>query len=169
MALETFTATGTLCWPSGVPASGATLHVGALVNVRPLLAGEVGTDAAGPYPSNPPRDPSLPPPPAPVPLFAAPPGASVTSLAASGGATLSRVQAAQDGTFSAVLPTARAIAYAAGARTDADMDPARGGAYDVRFMVVFPDGRVILFTLDPAVAISDARVDISAALSAAPL
>ena len=156
------TLTGTLLGQDGGPAGGLLLHLGAIVSVRPLRAGEANSDEAGPYPPLPaPATPF----PDPILLFSPAPAAALVALAdGGGGALLRRVITEEDGTFSIDFPIPNLLAYGAGARTDADLDPARGGRYSVQYVAVLPTGRMTLFPLDMTTAV-EGVIDITALLS----
>ena len=160
------TLTGSVFLWDGTPAAGAVLYLGAQIEVRPLREGIQGGLDPTPYPPFTPPDGVTEP--TPVPLFGSPPH-SLSVLQTGGGVPLRRVPADAEGAFSCVLPTPQALAYSAGARTDADMDPTRGGAYSVAYVAVMPDGRLVVFSVDTATLAGDGSLDITTLLATAPL
>jgi len=154
---DAITLTGTLLTLSGQPAPNVRLHLGASASARPPLG---GSPSGTPQPYPPP--PSLPaPPPAPVPLYAPGQAPAPPAGLSESGVSLVAVTVGADGTFTCSLPSPRALCYAAGARTDADTDPARGGRWAAVYLAVLPTGRVVPLALDPA---ASGTLDITALL-----
>lgn len=76
--------------------------------------------------------------------------------------------AAAGGSFELTVPTPSAMAYARGARTDADMDRSRGGRFNVEAWAMIGNSAPISFAIDESAIAEDGTLDISAALTAPP-
>lgn len=164
-----FVLTASLFGSDGQPrAAGVDVYLLQQVNVQPLIKGAAGGDFES-FPPAPTVDMNGNPLPTPIPLFprgvgdGPPYPAGVTN----GTPVAARhTQTNSLGQFSihAALPST--LAYNAGARTDADLDPARGGRYSVGYAIIIGTGQVIGFTVNES-SIVAGTLDITAILASA--
>ena len=150
----------------GGPDPGTFVWVTAEVEIEPLLQpGSMGDPY--PYPPPPLLDLQGNPFPPPTLLFSTAAGDVMPFPAALTSGSLvrtRRTQVATDGTITVTMPTPSSLAYSAGARTSADLDPVQQGRWGVLYFLMMQRGIPIPFAVDEA-AIVNGQMDITPALS----
>lgn len=164
--LRTTILTGTLAGSDGVSGRpGVDIYLTEQVGVRPLLHGTAAGEpvAFTPAPSTYPDGTAFP---VAVPLFS-PAGGDVapypSGLLVDGSASRHTTTDAQGGfILHAALPGA--LGYSEGARTDADIDPARDGRWTVSYSLLIGEGSPIEFTIGEAEVVAGS-IDITSRLA----
>ena len=154
----------------GAPPPGTWVWVTAEVGVEPLLRGVSVGGNDQPYPPPPLLDLNGNPFPAPTTLFSTGAGDILPfpSGLANGATSLTRrTCVATDGTVTLTVPAPSALAWSAGARTDADLDPLRWGRWDVRYFWMMQGGDPILFRVDESLIDLSGILDVTPALNVA--
>jgi hypothetical protein len=151
--LTTVTFKVTVIDGGGAPAAGQLVKFGAVAAVQPELRGGYLSEVAVSYPPVI-EDPLNPPPPPQSLVFRSAPTYVSSEL-------WRRSYSDADGVATVTMPSPAALAYAAGARTDADMDPARGGRYSVLYYLLLPGSEVRTFTLANG-QVTEAQIDVTA-------
>lgn len=141
---------GVLTGTDGLPWAGAEVTFGAECTVRPRNASQDAVDAAllalGA---------------APLPLLFASPVPDTGARSS----VWRKTATGADGAFLLAMPTPSALAYAQGARTNTDLDPARGGRFTVRFFGQLGGGPIFAFPLDESRIQPDGTLPIADALA----